>query len=200
MTGIECRSSGGNLDCITPGGRRIAVPAEGFADNLAIAPGEPHYHYYSTPDGPVRIDPSALTQGVIHNPTLGPRKLVRPATPEGTPNEATPNDEYQGVLGLAAAAAPFGISLLPPAASFSPVKSYLTADQNGTPMVVNVTQPGHPLHPGVVIRYVTTPPSGSTIQNEGSGLGVFQSPGSPEKLREWINSVWKGQSGKITAR
>jgi hypothetical protein len=75
--------------------------------------------------------------------------------------------------------------------------SYLTTDQNGTPLVVNVTQPGHDLSPGVVIRYVTTSPSGSTIQNEGTGLGPPQGPAVWGHFRDWINEVWKGQAEKI---
>jgi hypothetical protein len=204
INGIDCRTSGDNLHCITPGGRRFAVPADGLPDGLRIAPGERDYHYYSTPDGPVSFDPSALMQGVIDQPTRGRRQLVAPATTQGTPNDATPYDVYPaalpalGLTGLAAAAGPFGTPMVPPPVTLpSPVKSYLTTDQNGTPMVVNVTQPHHPLHPGIVVRYVTASPSGSTIQNEGTGLGEPQSPSSPGLLREWINNVWKGQSKRI---
>jgi hypothetical protein len=176
-SGIECYTSGGNLHCITPGGRQFTIPAEGLPDGLRIAPGQPDYHYYDTPDGPVPFDAARLAQGIINNPTPGPRQLVRPATPQGTLNEATP---YVGRT--------------PP---INPVMSYLTTDQNGTPLAVNVTQPGHGLSPGVVVRYVTTSPSGSTIQNEGAGLGRLQGPSSPGMVREGISNVWRGHSQEI---
>ena len=172
------------------------MPADGLPDGLRIAPGERHYHSYGTPDGPVRLDPATLMQGVIDSPTVGPPRLVRPAIPHGTQNEATPSEPYNALVGLTAAAAPFGHPL-PPVTSFNPVKSYLTTDQNGTPMVVNVTQPGHGLSPGVVIRYVTTSPSGSTIQTEGTGLGAPQGLGILGYFRDNISNVWKGQAEDI---
>ena len=176
-SGMECYTSGGNLHCITPGGRQFTVPANGLRDGLRFAPGEPNYHYYNTPDGPVPFDPARLVQGIINSPTPGPRQLVRPATPQGTLNEATP---YVGRT--------------PP---INPVMSYLTTDQNGTPLAVNVTQPGHDLSPGVVVRYVTTSPSGSTIQNEGAGTGWWQGPSSPDMVREGTANVWRGHSTQI---
>jgi hypothetical protein len=175
INGIDCRTSGGDLHCLTPGGRRFAVPAKGLPDGIRIAPGEPYYHYYSTLDGPVRFDSQALTQGMVNRPTPGREDVVRPATPEGTLNEATPRINLQS--------------------PFSPVLSYLTTDQNGTPVVVNVTQPGHWLHPGVVMRYVTTSPSGSTIQNEGAGLAPIQAPG--RFLGDHLNRAWRGLSQDI---
>ncbi len=193
--GMECYTSGGNLHCLMPGGRRVTVPAEGLPDGLRIAPGEPRYHYYSKPDGPVSFDPSALTQGLINRPTVGPRRFVRPATPEGTRNEATPGGYYHALSG--GVTSPFDLLRppLPLGTSVAPVMSYLTTDQNGTPMIVNVTQPGHGLRPGIVIRYVTTSPSGSTIQNEGTGLAPLQAP------RSWaanpISSVWEGEARDI---
>src|SRR4029077_20918816 len=115
-----------------------------------------------------------------------PARTVRPATAEGTQNPAAP--WYGSIL------------TLPFAAKYSPswpVKSYMTTDQNGTPMVVNVTGPGHPLYPGVVMRYVTASPTGSTIQNEGAGAAWPQGPRSwvPGSIRNWANDhVWRGQS------
>jgi hypothetical protein len=153
----------------------VTVPAKGLPDGIRFAPGQPYYHYYSTPDGPVRFDPQALTQGMIDRPTPGHTSFVRPATPQGTLNEATPLVGFQ-----------------PP---ITPVTSYVTADQNGTPVVVNVTQPRHLLHPGVVIRYVTTSPSGSTIQNEGTGLAPIQAPGS--WFENHLSNAWRGLSQDI---
>ena len=182
IAGHECHAFAGNLDCITPGARRFPVPAKHFPDGLRIAPGEPHYHSYNKPDGPVALDAATLMQGVIDRPTVGPVGLVRPATPEGTLNEATPATLYHILRAIAALKAP----LEEPPTYFNPVKSYLTTDQNGTPMVVNVTEPEHGLIPGLVNRYVTTSPSGSTIQNEGTGLGLLQGPSKLGYFRDWI--------------
>jgi hypothetical protein len=184
LTGIECtRSADGNsATCITPGGRQATVPATGFPEY--IGPGERNYHYYNKPVGGTRADPTQLMQAVINEPTPGPGGgMVSPATPEGPMNEATPPSLYYPWLFLSKER--FGASL-------NPVKSYLTTDQYGAPMMVNVTLPEHNLAPGVVMRYVTTGPSGSTIQNEGTGLGLLQNPASP--LANPINNVWLDQS------
>jgi hypothetical protein len=190
-TGLECTSSGGNLNCLTPGGHRFTVRDGSLPPGSYIGPGQPNYHYYSTPDGPVQVDPSVLTQGIIDSPTVGPPEGVRPATPEGTLNEATP----EGLYGAFKNFVGVNFSPLPPGAVVNPVKSYLTTDQNGLPMAVNVTQPGHGLNPGVVVRYVTTSPSGSTIQNEGSGLGELQAPGA--FFAGPIGRVWQGHARDI---
>jgi hypothetical protein len=67
-------------------------------------------------------------------------------------------------------------------------------------MVVNVTRPGHGLHPGVVVRYVTESPRGSTIQNEGTGLAQWQAPDGGAAafgLPDRISNVWNEQSRAI---
>lgn len=50
----------------------------------------------------------------------------------------------------------------------------------GNTVLVNITQPGHTLHPGVVIRDTLPHPSGdptrSIIANYGEGTGWVQSP------------------------
>lgn len=188
LTGIECtRSADGNsVTCITPGGRQATLPAEGFPEY--IGPGQPSYHYYNVPVGGTRADPTQLMQAVINEPTPGPTGLVKPATPEGTINEATPAWAYNATIATAKEL---------PGTPFNQVKSYLTTDQYGAPMMVNVTRPAHGLAPGVVMRYVTTGPSGSTIQNEGSGLGAPQSRASP--IADPINNVWLGQSRRFIA-
>jgi len=188
--GIDCRTSGGNTSCITPGGHQFNIPGA-FPDGLTIAPGQPRYHYYSKPDGPVRFDLSALTQGVIDNPTVGPPQHVHPATPRGTLNEATPTTLYDELQAFLRGGAVPPVADLP----FNPVKSYLVKDQNGLPMIVNITQPEHGLHPGIVVRYVTESPSGATIQNEGSGLGLLQTRSSP--IADEINGVWQGHAQDI---
>jgi hypothetical protein len=156
------------------------VPADGLADQLRISPEHETHHYYSVPVPAPSATPGSLTTGLINHPTPGPVGAVRPATPEGTPNPAAP--------GIADAVGSW------------PVKSYLTKDQNGVPMIVNVTQPGHPLYPGVVIRYEAASPSGPTIQNEGTGVSGLQKPTwwLLQRSNDFLTDhVWRGQSEDI---
>ena len=63
--------------------------------------------------------------------------------------------------------------------------------RNNGGVVVNVTQPGHPLHLGYVARTI----DGSTVNNYGEGLGWLQGSYSP--LAPFINGVWNGQTNGI---
>lgn len=105
--------------------------------------------------------------GVTNNPSPG--RDQHPATPGGTPNDATPPPYPTGM---------------------SPVMSY--TQPNGT--VVNVTLPGHPLFPGYVERSVSPDDAGngSTVSNTGEGAGIPQSSLNP--WADSINSVWISQS------
>jgi len=74
----------------------------------------------------------------------------------------------------------------------SPVMSYIRTDSSGNAVVVNVTQPGHPLHPGVVVRGVVTKNGQSVVHNVGEGTAPLQSYGRlSDRL---INDVWIRQS------
>ena len=94
----NCTSAGGMLSCTTPRGRTLRpVPApEGFPD---VAPDKPQYHSYSVPSVLRGAPGPQAMQGVIDNPTPGPRLLTHPATPQGTLNEATPPLDYYAFLG-----------------------------------------------------------------------------------------------------
>jgi hypothetical protein len=194
--GTECSVSEDGVNCITQGGRRVTFPRGGLRPGTRFAPGESDY--YNIPDGPVRADPASIMQGVIDRPTRGPSGRVRRASPEGTPNEATPSVMYNTAVGLAQAAGPFGQPVIPPFTDVGRVRSYLTTDQTRAQVVVDVTEPGHPLYPGVVIRYVTESPSGATIWNEGTGRGWLQGPNGPAFVRDRFNDwVWEGQAREI---
>ena len=156
-------------------------PSPGFPERLD--PGVDHYHAYSTPDGPYPDPAETLRQHIINVPTPGPRRFVRPATREGTLNEATPEWVYDYLVGQLGV--PYGTVI-------NPVRSYLATDKSGNQIVVNVTERNHGLHPGYVVRHVTTSNEGSTIQNEGEGSGFWQGPYSPAPFREWINGAWRG--------
>lgn len=176
FAGGECYSSEDGLTCTTQGGRRFTVRDRSLPPGTRIAPDERGYHSYMVPDGPVAGIPS-VTDVAINRPTRGPSAHVLPASPEGTPNEAAPPSVYYPTLGYASGR----------------VRSYLTRDQTGAQVVVNVTEPGHPLYPGVVFRYQTDSPAGGVIRNEGIGLGWQQSPNAPSWIRNPINTVWEGQ-------
>jgi hypothetical protein len=160
VAGPECFVSEDSTTCTTIGGRTVTFPRGGLRPGTRFAPGESDYHSYNISDGPVRGDLSSIMQGVINRPTRASPLFVRPATPQGTLNDATPPIAY-----------PFGAALQTlrgqRPSTPGPVRSYLTTDQTGAQVVVNATEPGHPLFPGVVIRYVTESPSGPIIRNEG---------------------------------
>lgn len=201
VTPVNCTTVNGALNCTSPGGTSFGgnvKASPGFPDLLG--PGVDEYHAYSLPDGPYPEAEQTLTQHVIIHPTPGPERLVKPATPEGTLNEATPISQwlYDYLVGNAAAAG----AVLPPDGLINPVRSYLTTDQNGKPVVVNVTEPEHRLQPGYVVRSVTPSSEGATIQNEGEGASSWQGPDSQRfGLAGWLNDqAWGGlyqrQTGK----
>ena len=91
VTPVNCTTVSGTMNCASPGG-------VSFGGNVKASPGFPErldpsvddYHGYSVPDGPYPDSEQALTQHIIRFPTPGPARLVKPATPEGTLNEAAP--------------------------------------------------------------------------------------------------------------
>lgn len=79
----------------------------------------------------------------------------------------------------------------------SPVVSYAFTDPaSGNHFIVNVTQPGHDLHPGYLARWVSSTPSGTVIHNFGEGLALEQAQWNP--LGQVLNSVW-GPSAQALA-
>lgn len=160
--GLECTAVNGTVTCNVPGGPQISFPQPaGWPSSLK--PGDSNYHYYNKwVNLPPGVDKQCVEDYLKNHPTPG---SPSPATPEGTPNDASPNW-----------AAPF---------KSSPVKSY-TMTSNGSPVVVNVTLPGHPLFPGYVARDV----SGGVVNNFGEGTGWLQGPNSP--FSGPINNVWYG--------
>jgi len=179
------------MACASPLGEAFTVkPSPGFPERLD--PGVDGYHGYDVPDGPYPDSVQTLEQHIARFPTPGPQRLVRPATPEGTLNEATPEWLRDYFMGDAAAAG----AILPPDGPVTPVRSYLRTDQNGRQVVVNVSEQGSLLHPGYVARYVTPSAEGSTIHNEGEGSSWLQYPYSP--FAAWLRSNWRGLYRKQT--
>lgn len=154
---------------------RVQFPAQpGFKD---FTTSSPNYHFYSvpvdTPGHTVTEDQNYLVQ----RPTPG---SSNGASPQGTPNDATP------VIG----------NTLP--GSISPVMSFtMTNQKDGQPVIVNVTEPGHPLQSGIVVREATQSSDGSTsIQTWGEGTAPLQSPSTWEgrEFGPTINNVWKQEA------
>lgn len=57
----------------------------------------------------------------------------------------------------------------------SPVTSYIRKDvATGGQIVLNVTQPGHPLFPGVVARYDSYSNGQSVVNNVGEGRAGYR--------------------------
>lgn len=65
----------------------------------------------------------------------------------------------------------------------SPVMSYSMTDKNGNTWTINVTQPGHGLHFGYVLRGSV----GGVAMSIGEGWGVAQ---KVPVLSGYINDVW----------
>ena len=129
---VNCTSSGGSTNCMTPGGQSFIEPRpQGIP--ARIEPGDPDYHYYHFQSEPLDIPAEKLLQAIIANPTPN-FTLARAATAEGTLNEATPDwmhgPLYASYLG-AGSEMPQGPL---PATPLSPVTSYLTKDKDGRPM------------------------------------------------------------------
>ncbi|MFZ5492579.1 MAG: RHS repeat-associated core domain-containing protein [Pseudomonadota bacterium] len=141
--GLECTAQNGSVSCNVPGGPQIRFPQpSGWPSSMK--PGDSNYHYYNKwVNLPPGIDKKCIEDYFRNHPTPGSPK---PATLAGTANNASPGW-----------AAPF---------KSSPVVSYSTS-YNGSPVIVNVTIPGHPLFPGYVARTV----DGGVANNFGEGTG-----------------------------
>lgn len=147
---------------------RVSFAAQpGFKD---FTTSSPNYHFYSVPVATPGMTLAQDQNFLVRSPTPG---LSNGASPQGTPNDATP------VIG----------NMIPK--SISPVMSFqLTNQVDGKPVVVNVTEPGHPLQSGIVVREATQASDGSTsIQSWGEGTASLQNPGS--LFGKEIDNVWQ---------
>jgi len=176
--GTDCQTTGEKTTC-DPGVKglpAVTFPTPGNWPST-IKPGDSNYHSYDKPvtakGDEARAD--RVRGAIAADPTPG---RDRPASPTGTPNNASP----PAVSAIA-----------------SPVKSYVVTDSAGNQVTMNVTMPGHPLHPGYVMRGVVTDGSGSmTVHNAGEGRGILQNPMSP--VAGAINGVWTDQTQDILDR
>jgi RHS repeat-associated protein len=182
-TGKDCATANGTISCASSN-YQFSVPAANSSlmwpfngnDAVNFKSSDPGYHTYSTPanqGNAINVSPAVANNYIVNNPVPG---TANPATPAGTANDATPL---------------FGNNF----AVISPVISYTTTNQlNGNPIMVNVTLPGHPLYPGIVVREVDVDANGGTvINNWGEGTSAFQNPNSSTGFAsQYINGVWNG--------
>ena len=194
VTPVRCESTGGEFSCTSPGGTSFGpLPApKGFPATIGPDSGSHHqYRYESAPF----YNPKEVMRQAIERPTFGPGHLNRPATREGTANEATPEHYHSIAEAVKAATGMHGFPV-------GPVKSRVTEDQHGNTVVVNVTEPGHVLFPGYVVHSIVKSDDGSyRLVTEGEGLGLLQSKQAPEKLRDIINrQTWEAYQKEILDR
>ena len=180
-TGLDCVAANGSVTCTSSGGPTVTFPRPAGWP-ATISSGSSAFHFYNIKVPLNGADSKCVMQGMINMPTPGNPSS---ATPNGTTNNATPSTaqnlfnsiDYISSLGNDSGGY-----------NNSPVISYL---RNNGSVVVNVTQPGHPLHPGYVARTIV----GSEVNNFGEGLGRLQAWYSP--AAPFINGVWNGQTEGI---
>lgn len=161
-TGLSCVAVNGTVTCDFPNGPRITFPRpNNWPDR--IQPNNINYHEYNEWVKTGGVNKKCMEEYIQNHPTPG---SPNPATSEGTLNNASP-------------------SWAPPDVA-SPVMSY-TRSYNGSPIIVNVTLPGHPLFPGYVARTID---ESGLVNNYGEGLGWLQAPYSP--FSRLINNIWQG--------
>jgi hypothetical protein len=127
-----------------------------------------NYHSYNESANISGSTKKCLEDYIRNHPTPG-YNPQNPATPLGVGNDATPS--YLSWFGA------------------SPVNSYSTTS-NGNQVIVNVTQPGHPLFPGYVARTVQSGANSNQLNNYGEGSGALQSPLLPI-LPGFIDNAWQ---------
>lgn len=170
-TGLKCTAVGGTVTCQPPGGPVVVFPRPPEWPDY-IGPESDSYHFYNKWKNAGDVDRKCLEDYIRNHPTPG---SPSPATPHGTPNNASPS--------------------WVPALIASPVQSYANS-YNGSPVIVNVTQPGHPLHPGYVARSVNPSAAGNIANNFGEGSGWMQDPRGRLINDPVINNVWYGLTDK----
>jgi len=176
--GRDCVSKSGTTTCsISVTGTRIPTkisfptPA-GVSGTQSSSSATNHQYNIQTPH---RKSDSSVQSSMIQSPTPGTGSS--PASPTGTPNNATP----EGGRGLLARAGGlFGNN------PDSPVRSY-SVTVGSDKWAINVTQPGHGLHFGFVLR--------GSINGVAMSIGEgWALPQAAPLLGPYINSVWVEQN------
>lgn len=175
--GRDCVSANGRTTCTIEGENGKGLPTVSFptpAGWPALMSRENNpltFHSYRKPADIGSKSPESVRRSVVNDPT--PNNSDRPASPTGTPNDATPS---KGVRGFVASLAN------------NDVLSYAATDQNGNAWVINVTTGDHTLSPGYVIRGVV----GNELVSAGEGLAMKQA--FPKVSDMAINDAWLDQN------
>lgn len=187
--GRDCKSKNGTTTCsISVTGTRIPqkiavmMPTSiSFKTPAGVSgtqkSGSPLSHKYGYPASHKKGDGS-VQRSIVNDPTPAPNDKA--ATPQGTPNNASP-DGWRGAAAKVAGA-------LSPYNGDSPVRSYSATDNNGNTWAINVTEPGHGLHFGFVLRGSV----GGVAVTFGEGWAPAQAAGALSDMA--INDVWIEQN------
>lgn len=164
--GRDCATANGMTRCVTQAYDVSFNAQAGFRDFTSQSE---NYHFYSVPVVAMAVPVADARAQLIASPTPG---FSNGASANGTPNDATP------ILG----------GLLPNA--ISPVMSFTVMNmKDGQPAIVNVTERGHALASGIVVREAgSSALGGSLIQTWGEGTARLQAAGTYSGAI--INSVW----------
>ena len=184
-SGLACTASNMTVSCSTPYGPISFAQPPTWPGTLNGS--TPDYHAYTIPVPLNGANANCVMNGITNNPTPG---SPSPATSQGTLNNASPAG-IQSLFNALDWISSFGND--PGGYNNSPVKSY-SVTVNGSPAVVNVTLPHHPLFPGYVLRII----NGSKVVNYGEGAGALQGPLSQATgIAGLINGAWNGQTQGI---
>ncbi|UNK49279.1 RHS repeat-associated core domain-containing protein [Lysobacter sp. S4-A87] len=175
--GRDCVSANGRTTCTIKGEHGKGLPTvsfptpAGWPAKMSQENNPITHHSYRRPTDIGGKSPDSVRASVVNDPT--PNNSDRPASPTGTPNDATPSSGARGV-----------------AASFAnnDVLSYSATDQSGNAWVINVTMDSHTLSPGYVIRGVV----GNELVSAGEGLALKQA--IPVVSDVAINDAWLEQN------
>ncbi len=185
-SGKDCTKSNGMITC-TPTLNGVALtwlpsipplPAPQNWPAVMNASSKSHHEYiYDTPIGSKSGE--SVAKAIAQDPT--PNDHDRPATPQGTTNDAAPSSGFRSVLaGLGAMVG----------AGDDQVKSYTFKDSKGATWTVNVTQDSHTLSSGYVLRGVAQ----GVAVSYGEGIAAKQNLGRASEY--FINDVWVDQNKK----
>jgi RHS repeat-associated core domain len=175
--GRDCISADGRTTCKIAGPNGKGLPTvsfptpKGWPAVMSRANNPIAFHSYRKSARIGGKSAASVRASVVRDPT--PNDQDRPASPTGTPNDATPSTGLRG----------WGAS-----AVNNDVLSFSATDQKGNVWVINVTQESHTLSPGFVIRGVV----GNELVSAGEGLALKQA--IPLFSDKGINDAWLDQN------
>jgi hypothetical protein len=179
--GLDTNCMGGS--CVFSAGGIKTTPfprPSGYPDKINSTSSDYHFLPNKVLVNNGRLSLEQLNAGLTNQPTPGMSNNA--ATRQGAYNNASPG----GFPGF----------VLAPGRPW-PVMSYVVNDvATGSPVILNVTLPGHPLFPGTVARFVSGSIGNYTVNNVGEGTAGIENGES--RIAEFIfNDIWKKQTNTI---